>query len=613
MSRFDAHNGFVHFVFANEDVYCLKSLAGLDLEKYLYYLLKQSGYQGVYFIGSEDERPAVSVYDSVSQELYAKSDKGAFMTKMFDFLGVGWTGEQQGRVTVPTGTAEQFCRKWFPLLKKEQHQAFVFRLDVFVSLFSGEGRYLLPELIQIGRQQLQSQKNILIIQAPIAASENAKYLLDEKGVFQVTDRKTGRPLCREIQSLLRGAGNSRLYEQMKHELGERCLFFNTFTRGQIRSLVQHYYLVRNPQEEADPQWLADAADFLYCWFASPQLRAAVGPVFSQNERQVFSQLLSDLNHGAVQRAMAREISRLRQENSADALYDLICRQYRVEPVSVCMPADDLIARKLRVLKVKPGQLPEREMTRLQQVIREFQVQRTRLADEALTDLLLECIAQLEEAIGRKDAGTARHILAGLKDALHRDLTFGEAEQVIWDTRKTIIRLSQANFELDERRKDFLARKKEYAVEMKRLREEIQREEPEAAYLSESDPRRIQLASKKERFTQLYHDCRNQDYALAQDTKQSNQNDAAIRQLYLSISAFHQPGVEDLSQVLQNAQQMLVSIESERMSQQREIEDINERINYTFKELAAMEDYPATADRYEATIRALDQEAGLLTN
>ena len=612
MSKFDGHSGFVHFVFANEDVYCLPSLMALDLEQYLYYRLKKNGYQGIYFISKEEERNTIATYDAYSEELYARSDKSAFVSKMIDLWGVSSAGKRPGRVAVPVGNADQLCRKWFPLLKKEQKLAFVFRLDVFSELFSGEGRYELSELIQIAQQQPQGQKNILIFLMPISASENARLLLDENGVFTATDRKNSQTLCWEMESLIRGTKSVKLYEQLQHQLGERCQFFNQFTREQMRTLVRHHYLIQKAPELADAQWMEDAADLIYCWHHSAQFRGAVGPLFSQNERQVFSQLLSDLSHGSVQRNLEREISRLRQGNQEESLYDIISKQYQFQQPAICMPADDRIARRMRLLKVRPGLLPEREAAWLQRMVREFQSQRTRIMEAGLEEVLSQCIDQLEEALGLKDVSTVRHILMALEDTLKGDLTFGETAQVIWKSRKTIIQLSKANFELDNRRKEFLAQKCEYKAELRRLRQEIEQEEPETAYLPESDPLRVRLASKKASFTQLYDDCRNLDYAIAQDTKKSNQNDASIRKLYLSISTFNQPDVENLSQTLQNAQEMVVSIEAERMSEQQ-IEDLNDKINYTFTELASMEEYPNTADRYEAVIRAMDQENAMLAN
>lgn len=613
MSKFDGHSGFVHFVFANEDVYCLKSLMALDLEQYLYYQLKKNGYQGIYFIGKQEERCTVATYDAYSEELYARSDKSAFMSKMIDLWGVASSGPRPGRAAVTVSNAEQLCRKWLPLLKKEQKQAFVFRLDAFSELFSGEGRCELAELIRVGRQQPQGQKNILVLLAPISASEGAGWLLDEAGVFGTLDGKSGQPLCWEVESLIHGSKNVKLYEQLHHQLGERCQFLNRFTRERLRDLVRYHYLVRCPEEAADPRWIEDVSDLLYCWHHSARLQGETGPLFSLNERQTFSQLLSDLSHGTVRRNMAREISRLRQGNETDCLYDIIRAGYQLEEPAICMPADDLIARRLRTLKVRPSMLPEREMNWLRRVIREYQSQRTRIMDETLKEQLSWCVTKLEEALNQKDVSTARHILLALEDAQKRELVYGEAEQVIWKSREKIIQLSEANFKLDRRRKDFLTQKNEYMSELRRLRQEIEQEEAAAAYLPESDPLRIQLAAKKASFTQLYDDCRNVDYAVAQDTKKSNQNDASIRKLYLSIAAFNRPDVEDLSQALSTAQEMVISVEAERMGEQQLVEDLNDKINYTFQELAAMEEYPNTADRYERVIRAMDQENGRSAN
>jgi len=281
-------------------------------------------------------------------------------------------------------------------------------------------------------------------------------------------------------------------------------------------------------------------------------------------------------------------------------------RYGLEPARICMPADDLIARKTRVIKVRPGILPQEQNRRLHHIISEFQIQRSRIMPEELTDLLLDCVGELESAIYRRDISTVGHVLTALEEALQDELTYGEREKVIWESRKTMIRLSEANFHLDQRRKSFLAQKQNYLSQMAQLRREIEENEAVCAYLEPEDPRRSQLAELKASFTRLYQDCRNLDFTMTQDVKTSNANDNSIRKLDLSIAALKQPDVKDLTQVLKTAQEMLVDVETERLSEQREIEDLNDKINYTFRELAAMDELPNAAERYEAAVRELDQ-------
>ena len=73
MERFSGGDGFVHFVFANgDDRYFLPSLVSMDLDGYLYHLLRQRGYQGIHFLRGLDEEYLWKIYDEDTRRSYLK-------------------------------------------------------------------------------------------------------------------------------------------------------------------------------------------------------------------------------------------------------------------------------------------------------------------------------------------------------------------------------------------------------------------------------------------------------------------------------------------------------------------------------------------------------------
>ena len=86
MRRFDAGDGLCHLVFANEDTYYLDSLLKLNLRQYLYYALKETGYEAVYFLSGEEGNLFLTFGDEASQLLYERytdQSVGQKMKKLF--------------------------------------------------------------------------------------------------------------------------------------------------------------------------------------------------------------------------------------------------------------------------------------------------------------------------------------------------------------------------------------------------------------------------------------------------------------------------------------------------------------------------------------------------
>ena len=54
MKGFDAKEGLIHFLFAEEDDYYLDCLLKLDLTHFIYYNLRKQNYDGIYFLKQEN-------------------------------------------------------------------------------------------------------------------------------------------------------------------------------------------------------------------------------------------------------------------------------------------------------------------------------------------------------------------------------------------------------------------------------------------------------------------------------------------------------------------------------------------------------------------------------
>ena len=84
MSAFDSKNGFIQYLFAEEDTYYLDSMTRLDLSDYLYYQLRRrhaGEYRYVYEISGLAPAFAVKSFDRESFNISAQKTQKGFLFK----------------------------------------------------------------------------------------------------------------------------------------------------------------------------------------------------------------------------------------------------------------------------------------------------------------------------------------------------------------------------------------------------------------------------------------------------------------------------------------------------------------------------------------------------
>ena len=233
MSKFRAADGFIHFVFANQDNYYLNSLVCFNREHYIYYLLKQTKeYQKIFFVSVKED--TIHTYDEESRKYWSKYNVDGFFgrrllaEKLKDLVGDG-----------------------------RQKSALVCSIEDFCQL--GEHEKLKNKLVEISQDKLL-RKMIIVLVAPLKDERNMEFL--SKGIYQSSHLF---PELRQVKT----------QAELEQILDTRAVFLNPFEREQILRRLLYVILSKKKLNEELLDRVEDYADILYTWFASSSFRLKI--------------------------------------------------------------------------------------------------------------------------------------------------------------------------------------------------------------------------------------------------------------------------------------------------------------------------------------------------
>lgn len=222
MSGFRADEGFVHFVYADaQDCWLSPGLVRLDLRSWLYCLLKEQGYEAVYFLSGTSQEYTLRCLDEASAECWRKWAK-----KSKGILGLFGPDTQEQERSFSLSGAGECLRRLLQMLKKESGQAFVLPSETFRELAQQQPQEL-EELRRVGQEQPGS---ILVLQLPMQ---------------ELPPQSEPQPRT--------------------HILGG-------FTRERLLAALRRAYLSARPDWDWEAKELPRQAEFLMAWYESEPLR-----------------------------------------------------------------------------------------------------------------------------------------------------------------------------------------------------------------------------------------------------------------------------------------------------------------------------------------------------
>ena len=335
--KFDAEKGMIQFVFANKDDYYLPSLICLDLKRYIYRLLRQQSYEGIYFVEEAEKGLRLSTLDGRSAQICKESTGQKWGRHIVRKL----LGKDAGDTSFGVAGDEAWvlgmiCR----MMRIRRHLAFVFPVEIFDRL-SGYGD-IRKELAEEGSHFLKKQ-HLILIQAPANADVPRQYFAPAGSVF-----RTG--LIPEIGHIYESGSGTPVYEKMVQKLGERICFFNRLEREDIHAMIQHFFLMKGRKMDPYLERGKDYGDFIWAWYHSERFKAAAGPVLPENEKRQMKCISDYLDKEPAFSRMDRSMAKLRRIYGEDTMAEMIRKYFPVETERIWIYSTDPILRKFRELK-----------------------------------------------------------------------------------------------------------------------------------------------------------------------------------------------------------------------------------------------------------------------
>ncbi len=382
MDRFSWEKGLCHFVFANEDMYFLKSLVRLNLRQYLYVQLKKKQYKAVYFISGEEGRYQVEFGDNRSEELYEKYRKQGIL----NFFRI-----KEEEHIFSFKNMELFFNQVLEMMKREKNMAFVFEIQMFAEVSS------YPELIsEIIKQSEKNygREHLFLIHAPTAAEGSKRYLADPSGIFQ-------SDLFPKIQRIFRKQ-NVPIYEKMADEMENRISFLNDWNRGEIISMLR-FLLMGNRQYFQNYLGMEEIyADIILAWYRNEQFRRDYLLGLPENKRYVrkvvYESLLDEHIFSKLHALAKQWYAKL---GTKEKVREWIEKTYPSDNMFCFIYEENSLAKKTDKL-LKTGMLGERLFTDtekhlLMKIRQELLKPRMLLEDETAVTYIDQCIEYVQNA------------------------------------------------------------------------------------------------------------------------------------------------------------------------------------------------------------------------
>ena len=387
---FQAQDGLIQFIFANEDTYFTDSGLRLNLVRWLYGEL-YGRYQHVFFFREQKRDFGILVFDSDSWNIASEQTK-----KLLPFTIKGTGAYRKSKTGSLLTTSPDSV---FRLLRSVKRSAFVFEIASFAKIMAGN-EALLSQL----RQENALTQNLLLIRGSIQAEYNRAFFRDTESVFH---SKTDRGyLFPEIVQAFCEPDEFRegCYRKLQKLLGEGCIFLNRFSREAILPVVWNAAWHKdNMLPDISEKAVEEITDFIYCWYHSNLVQARWNKLFHSNDRREFRSLYTDLTRNWDEITQAAAEFRVWRETDGYPAEDV------EESFCVC---DSSLIKRLKSIRPQAALVGEdtavAERIEIQKAYRLLLKERTQSPDEDLKKLMLRVTVRMERGALRGDLRTVRY-------------------------------------------------------------------------------------------------------------------------------------------------------------------------------------------------------------
>ena len=424
MAQFDAQNGFIQYIFANDDVYILDSMARENLNDYLYYEFGKNhtkDYQYIYQISGLRPAYAVKTADEASFDLAARAKQG--------FLRFGRRMVYDGMPLIMEG--DQLRR----LMKDASHAVFIFRLDTFRDAFDSCAR----QLAEMAQNSPHTGNRIFLL-CPTAASGSMPSFMDKRSVFRSAE--CGRIFEDIDQCFKEGDTSGSSYRSLKSLRRDGVVFLNDFSERNIERVIRWVLWDSGMDKSVTPQQERRVARFLYTWYHSPQMQSVYRDIVSPNEKRSFEELADE-----IRRWWPTLVRQSEEYDESVERYDFVDDLY--------VYSDDDNVRRLSAVRFPQARLSQQSdaYVRWRRCLHDMMSPKCVIPAEQICSLVADSISDMDGALAVNDLDTFDRICRFIEYYNHSSDVGDEQGHEVWESYRTIIEFSAASFELDKQIKE----------------------------------------------------------------------------------------------------------------------------------------------------------------
>ncbi len=425
MAQLDAQNGFIQYIFANEDVYILDSMARENLSDYLYYQFRKNhsnDYQYIYQISGLRPSYAVKTADQESFMAAARAKQGLFRLRKapeYDGMPIIMDADQ--------------VRK---LLKDSNKAAFLFRLDTFRDLFDRNVRFL----AEIARNSPHTGNRIFLI-CNTASSGSMPSFMDRDSVFR--SGMEARQIFEDIDKCFKeGDTSGNSYRDLKRLRRDGVVFLNDFSEENIGRVVRWVLWDSGLDSATPPEQERRVVRFLYNWFHSPQMKSVYRDIVSANEERRFEVLAEE-----IRRRWPSLVSATEEYDEFTERYDFVEDLY--------IYSDDDNVKRLASVRFPQARLTEQSdaYVRWRECLRDMMKPKCVIPAEKVRGLVADSIGDMDTALYENDLDTFDRICRFLEYYNHSSDVGKDSEEEVWESYRILVEFSQANFRLGKEIKE----------------------------------------------------------------------------------------------------------------------------------------------------------------
>lgn len=594
MVWFDSQNGWIQFVFANEqDTYYLPSLIKVGFSRYLLFCLKNAGYEAVYFWNQYEGKHELSYMDGESAEYYEKIRPKGILEKVFG-EPANEDNSRNEKISIPL-TSDTMEKVFYGIASGKKKAALVVPMKVFDEFFSENSR---TEKLMERQKKQRGSKNLVLLTASARAEDSNRCLTGENRILSA--------LFEEVRQAAVPDGIRHLYEKLQDNMDERCVYLNVLDSGIIRNIVKKTSILTG--EEMIPAYdelIDKAASVIEWYYHSESFRRDVPLVLPENrkwEYQVINKCIQNQRNCDVILAW---IGQNAEGMTAGEFRDLLKYRYPKENRTCYICSDSFLLRQWEQI-VLPTDISKQyrqewqsSMSHCRRLLKAVVLRGDEQKDRDNLDV---CMDQMRKSLSDNDGTTFDYALKAMEYLLDTYYEQPVSRNDIWNFYRKIFELSEEMQKMERELDGY----KDKIVAYRREMNELFQQMDEAASQNMNAEENGELDSFKQRLVQCDEEIEilNNLSKLKQNQRfNSRQVITSIEQAILGAVGGKQVDVQMILQQAMDMQQKILQHSIDTMKDINRISEKNPEIleKITGQPLAESQNLE---ERYKALIKKL---------